>query len=230
MICFPVWALGIYHLPRILGELSVCELVPRMGIWSGALTHWCQVGSPFWLLFNCKLDFSGYWVTEIQSMSTIFLEQITSIHTAARSSNLACAYGPKHLLICKNIHCFSFTGKPSSWVPNWGDSGRLPIIFLPSFWYHTQHTQADGWLEYSIVTRLNQIGFIMPIYPILLDKELWQIFYFLGKLFGPSRRASWTCLPCTESTRPVRTWNPIRSNSMHLWFLIKECMACVEWG
>jgi alkylglycerol monooxygenase len=67
------------------------------------------------------------------------------------------------------------------------------------------------------------------INPIYLDKNYGQIFIIWDKLFG-TYQEELPEEPCMYGvTRPVRTWNPIRINFMHLWLLIRDAWHATKW-
>ena len=55
-----------------------------------------------------------------------------------------------------------------------------------------------------------------------MDKNLSQIFIFWDKLFGTFQQELDDVKPVYGVTRPVKTWNPIKINFVHLWLLIKD--------
>ena len=67
------------------------------------------------------------------------------------------------------------------------------------------------------------------INPIYLDKNLGQIFIFWDKLFGTFQEELAEEKPVYGITRPVRTWNPIKINFIHIWQLIKDAFHTKSW-
>jgi alkylglycerol monooxygenase len=78
-----------------------------------------------------------------------------------------------------------------------------------------------GFLEHIIVTPSHH-RVHHAINPIYLDKNYSQIFIIWDKLFGTFQEERDDVRPVYGVTRPVRTWNPIKINFMHLWLLIKD--------
>ena len=78
-----------------------------------------------------------------------------------------------------------------------------------------------GWLEKINVTPSHH-RVHHAINPEYLDKNYGQIFIFWDKWFGTYQEELPHIKPVYGITRPVRTWNPIKINFMHLWLLIKD--------
>ena len=55
-----------------------------------------------------------------------------------------------------------------------------------------------------------------------IDKNYGQIFIFWDKIFGTFQEELPDVKPVYGITRPVRTWNPIKINFMHMWLMIKD--------
>ena len=62
-----------------------------------------------------------------------------------------------------------------------------------------------------------------------LDKNLSQIFIIWDKLFGTFQEELDDVPPVYGVTRPVRTWNPIIINFVHLWQLITDAWRTNSW-
>jgi hypothetical protein len=83
-------------------------------------------------------------------------------------------------------------------------------------------------LEHIIVTPAHH-RVHHAINPIYLDKNYGQIFIFWDKLFGTFQEELGDVPAVYGVTRPVRTWNPIKINFMHLWLLIKDAWRASKW-
>ena len=55
-----------------------------------------------------------------------------------------------------------------------------------------------------------------------LDKNLAQIFIIWDKMFGTFMEEREDIPPVYGITRPMRTWNPIKINFVHMWLLITD--------
>src|SRR5205823_2912285 len=54
-------------------------------------------------------------------------------------------------------------------------------------------------------------------------------FIFWDKLFGTYQEELSNVRAVYGVTRPVRTWNPIKINFLHLWLLIKDAWYAESW-
>lgn len=190
-----------------------------------ALTH----VSASWLIFLIAfiaLDFSGYWVHRINHEYNIFWNNHI-IHHSSEEFNLACALRQSISSFVRIFTVFllpaAFLGVPTEVIAVVG-----PIHLFAQFWYHTQHIKRMGWLEYIIVTPAHH-RVHHAINPIYLDKNYGQIFIFWDKLFGTFQEELANVPAVYGVTRPVRTWNPIKINFMHLWFLVKDAWRASKW-
>jgi hypothetical protein len=103
-----------------------------------------------------------------------------------------------------------------------------PLHLFAQFWYHTQHINKMGWLEYIIVTPAHH-RVHHAINPEYLDKNYGQIFIFWDRMFGTFQEESPAIPAVYGVTRPVRTWNPIKINFMHLWLLMQDAWHTQSW-
>ena len=85
-----------------------------------------------------------------------------------------------------------------------------------------------GWLEYVIVTPAHH-RVHHAINPEYLDKNYGQIFIFWDRLFGTFQEERDDIPAVYGITRPVRTWNPIKINFLHLWSLIQDAWHAKSW-
>jgi hypothetical protein len=165
------------------------------------------------------LDFAGYWVHRISHEYNFFWNNHI-IHHSSEEFNLACALRQSVSVVVKVFAFFlipaAFLGVPSEVI-----AIVAPLHLFAQFWYHTQHIGRMGFLEKIIVTPSHH-RVHHAINPIYLDKNYSQIFIFWDKLFGTFQEEL-PSVPCVYGvTRPVRTWNPIKINFMHVWLLIKD--------
>jgi alkylglycerol monooxygenase len=96
-----------------------------------------------------------------------------------------------------------------------------PIQFFAQFWYHTRYINRMGFLEKIIVTPSHH-RVHHAFNNEYLDKNLGQIFIIWDKMFGTFMEERADIPPVYGITRPMRTWNPIRINFIHMWLLIKD--------
>jgi sterol desaturase/sphingolipid hydroxylase (fatty acid hydroxylase superfamily) len=216
---------GITNVTKDVLGLSVAIISYGWIVDQVALTH---VGAS-WLTFLIAfiaLDFSGYWVHRINHEYNIFWNNHI-IHHSSEEFNLACALRQS---ISSFVRIFTVFLLPAALlgVPTEVIAVVGPIHLFAQFWYHTQHIRRMGWLEYIIVTPAHH-RVHHAINPIYLDKNYGQIFIFWDKLFGTFQEELADVPAVYGVTRPVRTWNPIKINFMHLWFLIKDAWRASKW-
>lgn len=96
-----------------------------------------------------------------------------------------------------------------------------PIQFFAQFWYHTRYINRMGILEKILVTPSHH-RVHHAFNKEYLDKNLAQIFIIWDKMFGTFMEERADIPPVYGITRPMRTWNPIRINFIHMWLLITD--------
>ncbi len=85
-----------------------------------------------------------------------------------------------------------------------------------------------GWLEHIIVTPSHH-RVHHAINPEYIDRNFSQIFIIWDKLFGTFQPELENVAPVYGVTRPVRTWNPVKINFLHLWLLMKDAWHAKKW-
>ena len=172
------------------------------------------------------LDFSGYWVHRISHEYNIFWNSHI-VHHSSEEFNLACALRQS---ISSFVRLFTIFLLPAALlgVPPQVIGTIAPLHLFAQFWYHTRHIGKMGFLEKIIVTPSHH-RVHHAINPVYLDKNFGQIFIIWDKWFG-TYQEELSDEPCVYGvTRPVRTWNPIRINFMHLWLLIRDAWYTSGW-
>ncbi|KYP14977.1 MAG: sterol desaturase [Flavihumibacter sp. CACIAM 22H1] len=179
-----------------------------------------------YLIAFMALDFSGYWVHRISHEYNFFWNNHI-IHHSSEEFNLACALRQSISSVVKLFTVFlipaALFGVPENVV-----AIVAPLHLFAQFWYHTQHINKMGWLEKIIVTPSHH-RVHHALNPEYLDKNYGQIFIFWDKLFGTYQEELKTVPPVYGITRPVKTWNPIRINFMHLWLLLQDAWRANDW-
>lgn len=165
------------------------------------------------------LDLTGYLVHRIDHEFNFFWNAHI-IHHSSEDFNLACALRQS---ISTFVRLFTIFLLPAAilGVPTEVIAVVAPLHLFAQFWYHTQHINRMGWLEKIIVTPSHH-RVHHAINPEYLDKNYGQIFIFWDKWFGTYQEELPNVKPVYGITRPVRTWNPIKINFMHLWLLIQD--------
>ena len=183
-------------------------------------------GWPTYVVAFVALDFAGYWVHRIAHSYNLFWNNHI-VHHSSEEFNLACALRQSISSIIKVFAIFllpaAFIGVPPAVIAT-----IAPLHLFAQFWYHTQHINKMGWLEHVIVTPSHH-RVHHAINPGYLDKNFGQIFIIWDRLFG-TFQAELPETPCVYGvTRPVRTWNPIKINFMHLYLLIRDAWHASRW-
>jgi sterol desaturase/sphingolipid hydroxylase (fatty acid hydroxylase superfamily) len=200
--------------------LSYRWLVDRVAVY--------QVEDTFltYLTAFVALDFSGYWTHRLEHEINFFWNK-HAIHHSSEEFNLACALRQS---ISSFVNLFTIFLLPAALlgVPPQVIGVVAPLHLFAQFWYHTRHIGKMGFLEHIIVTPSHH-RVHHAINPEYLDKNHGQIFIFWDKLFGTFQKELPDVPPVYGITRPVRTWNPIRINFMHMWLLIKDAWRASNW-
>ncbi|WP_026763179.1 sterol desaturase family protein [Sediminibacterium salmoneum] len=195
------------------------------------VSHWAifQIESSVWLYIIAflALDLTGYLVHRIDHEFNFFWNAHI-IHHSSEDFNLACALRQS---ISTFVRLFTIFLLPAALlgVPTQIIAVVAPLHLFAQFWYHTQHIDRMGWLEKIIVTPSHH-RVHHAINPEYLDKNYGQIFIFWDKWFGTFQEELPNVKPVYGITRPVRTWNPIKINFMHLWLLIKDAWHAQNWS
>ena len=182
-----------------------------------------------WLLYVIAflaLDFAGYWVHRL-AHSVNFFWNNHIVHHSSEEFNLACALRQS---ISVYFRIFAFLLIPAAifGVPQQVIAVVGPLHLFAQFWYHTRHIGRMGVLEYIIVTPAHH-RVHHAINPEYLDKNYGQIFIFWDRMFGTFQDERADIPAVYGVTRPVRTWNPIKINFMHMWLLIKDAWHTKNW-
>jgi sterol desaturase/sphingolipid hydroxylase (fatty acid hydroxylase superfamily) len=182
-----------------------------------------------WLLYVIAflaLDFSGYWVHRLAHSVNFFWNNHV-VHHSSEEYNLACALR-QSISVYFRIYAFLLIPAALLGVPQKVIAVVAPLHLFAQFWYHTRHINKMGWLEYIIVTPSHH-RVHHAINPEYLDKNFGQIFIFWDRWFGTYQEELASVPAVYGVTRPVRTWNPIKINFMHMWLLIKDAWRTKNW-
>ncbi len=182
-----------------------------------------------WLLYIIAflaLDFAGYWVHRLAHTVNFFWNNHI-VHHSSEEFNLACALR-QSISVYFRIYAFLLIPAAIFGVPQQVIAVVAPLHLFAQFWYHTRHINKMGWLEYVIVTPAHH-RVHHAINPEYLDKNYGQIFIFWDRMFGTFQEERAEIPAVYGVTRPVRTWNPIKINFMHLWLLAKDAWHTKSW-
>ena len=190
-----------------------------------AITH-VQSSIAVYVIAFFALDFAGYWVHRLQHVTNFFWNGHI-VHHSSEEFNLACALRQSISAIVKTFAIFLLPAALLG-VPGQVIGVVAPLHLFAQFWYHTQHINKMGFLEKIIVTPSHH-RVHHAINPEYIDKNYGQIFIFWDKLFGSFQEELKDVKPVYGITRPVRTWNPIKINFLHVWLLIKDAWRTKNW-
>jgi alkylglycerol monooxygenase len=190
-----------------------------------AITHVASGWLTYFIAFMA-LDFAGYWVHRFNHEIN-FMWNNHIIHHSSEEFNLACALRQSISTIIKLFAIFLLPAAILG-VPPQVIAIVAPLHLFAQFWYHTQHIGRMGFLEKIIVTPSHH-RVHHAINKEYLDKNYGQIFIFWDKWFGTFQEELDNVPPVYGVTRPVRTWNPIKINFMHMWLLMKDAWRAQNW-
>lgn len=183
-----------------------------------AIVH-IQSSLLLYIIAFISLDLAGYLVHRIDHEYNFFWNSHI-IHHSSEDFNLACALRQNISIFVRVFTIFllpaALLGVPGNVI-----AVVAPLHLFAQFWYHTAHIGRMGFLEKIIVTPSHH-RVHHAINREYIDKNYGQIFIFWDKWFGTFQEELPEVKPVYGITRPVRTWNPIRINFMHLWLLIKD--------
>ncbi len=164
-------------------------------------------------------DFAGYWSHRFNHKVNLFWNRHI-IHHSSEEFNLACALR-QNVSAIVGIYFFLYIPMALVGIPAEVVALVAPIHFFAQFWYHTRLINKMGFLEHIIVTPSHH-RVHHAINDQYLDKNFSEIFIVWDKLFGSFQKELTDEPPIYGVKKPVRTWNPLLINFMHLWGLIKD--------
>lgn len=172
------------------------------------------------------IDFQGYWVHRCCHEINFFWNYHI-IHHSSEEFNLSCALRQS---ISNFINFFTFLLIPAALlgVPANVIAIMAPLQLFLQYWYHTQLINKMGFLENIIVTPSHH-RVHHAINKEYMDKNMSQIFIIWDKLFGTFQKELDDVKPVYGVTRPVKTWNPVKINFLHLWLMIKDAWRTESW-
>ena len=172
------------------------------------------------------LDFAGYWIHRRCHSGNYFWNRHI-IHHSSEEFNLGCALR-QSISSFVAITVFFLLPIAILGVPGEVVAIVAPLHLFAQYWYHTRLINRLGILEYILVTPSHH-RVHHAINKEYLDKNLSQIFIIWDKLFGTFQEELVDVPPVYGVTRPVRTWNPIIINFVHLWQLITDAWRTNSW-
>ena len=194
------------------------------------VSHWTiyKIESTIWVyvIAFVALDLMGYIVHRMSHAINFFWNK-HAIHHSSEEFNLACALRQS---ISSFVSLFTVFLLPAALL---GVDSKVIAVIAPlhlfaQFWYHTVYIGKMGILEHIIVTPSHH-RVHHAINAEYLDKNHGQIFIIWDKLFGTFQAELAHVPPVYGITRPASTWNPIKINFQHLWFLTKDAFHTQNW-
>ncbi|HJV18826.1 MAG TPA: sterol desaturase family protein [Sediminibacterium sp.] len=209
---------GITNSTKDVLGLSIVVVSYEWMVTHLAIYH-VQASVAAYIIAFLALDLTGYLVHRIDHEINFFWNAHL-IHHSSEDYNLACALRQS---ISTFFRLFTIFLLPAALlgVPAQVIAVVAPLHLFAQFWYHTQHISKMGWLEKIIVTPSHH-RVHHAINPEYLDKNYGQIFIFWDKWFGTYQEELSDVKAVYGITRPVRTWNPIKINFIHIWLMIKD--------
>ena len=168
-------------------------------------------------------DFATYWSHRLSHEVNFFWNKHL-VHHASEEYNLAVALRQPFSEFVSLFFLFMF---PAALVGVSAEAVAVlfPIHFLLQVWIHTPHIGKLGILEYVIVTP-SQHRVHHALNEIYLDKNLSGVLCIWDRIFGTFQEELEEEPPVYGCKRPLRTWNPIRHNFRHLWFMLNDAWHC----
>lgn len=187
-----------------------------------------DIQSTVWLyvLAFIGLDFAGYWSHRFDHVINLFWNRHI-IHHSSEEFNLSCALRQSISAIVV-IYFFLYIPMAIMGIPAQVIAIVAPLHLFAQFWYHTRLINRMGWLEYIIVTPSHH-RVHHAINPEYIDKNFAQIFIVWDRWFGTFQEERPDIPPVYGVKKPVRTWNPILINFMHLGSLVKDAWRTRSW-
>jgi alkylglycerol monooxygenase len=216
---------GVTNVTKDVLGLSIAIISYQWLLDKIAIVH---IQSVFWtyLVAFIALDFAGYCIHRIQHVVNFFWNGHI-VHHSSEEFNLACALRQSISSIVKIFIVFLLPAALLG-VPGKVIAVVAPLHLFAQFWYHTQHIGKMGWLEKIIVTPSHH-RVHHAINKQYIDKNYGQIFIIWDKLFGTYQEELPGVKPVYGITRPVRTWNPIKINFVHVWLMMKDAWHAQSW-
>ena len=179
------------------------------------------------------IDFAYYWSHRWNHEINIMWNRHI-IHHSSEEYNLSCALRQTISGIIE-IYFFLYMPLAIIGIPPIIMNIVLPIHLFAQFWYHTRLIGKMGFLEKIIVTPSHH-RVHHAINPEYLDKNYSSIFILWDKWFGTFQKELKEVTPVYGVKKPVKTWNPLLINFMHLFQLFKDAYRtkslkakCIIW-
>ena len=171
-------------------------------------------------------DFAYYWSHRFNHRINIMWNRHI-IHHSSEEYNLACALRQSISGITE-VYFFLYIPLALVGVPPKVMSIILPIHLFAQFWYHTRLINKMGILEYILVTPSHH-RVHHAINNEYIDKNYASIFIIWDKMFGTFQKELDSVPAVYGVKKPVKTWNPIIINFLHLFQILKDSIRTKKW-
>ncbi|MCI5082597.1 MAG: sterol desaturase family protein [Saprospiraceae bacterium] len=187
-----------------------------------------DIKSSLWLyiLAFIGIDFASYWSHRFNHVVNVFWNRHI-VHHSSEEFNLACALRQSISGIVE-VYFFLYIPMAILGIPTEVVAIVAPLHLFAQFWYHTRLIGKMGFLEHIIVTPSHH-RVHHAINKEYIDKNLAAIFIVWDKMFGTFQEELEDVPPVYGTLKPVKTWNPVVINFMHLWQLIKDAWRAESW-
>jgi len=171
------------------------------------------------------IDFAFYWSHRWNHEINIMWNRHI-IHHSSEEFNLSCALRQTISGITQ-VYFFLYIPLAIIGIPPIIMNIVLPIHLFAQFWYHTRLIDKMGFLEKIIVTPSHH-RVHHAINPEYIDKNYASIFILWDKWFGTFQEELEEVNPVYGVKKPVKTWNPLLINFMHVFQLIKDAYRTAD--
>lgn len=187
-----------------------------------------NINSSFWLyvLAFVGTDFAYYWNHRWNHEINLMWNRHI-IHHSSEEFNLSCALRQSISGIIQ-VYFFLYIPLAIIGIPSQVMNIILPVHLFAQFWYHTRLIGKMGFLEKIIVTPSHH-RVHHAINDEYLDKNYASIFIIWDKLFGTFQEELENVPAVYGVKKPVKTWNPLLINFMHLVLLFKDAYRTQNW-
>jgi sterol desaturase/sphingolipid hydroxylase (fatty acid hydroxylase superfamily) len=172
-------------------------------------------------------DFAYYWTHRWNHEINLMWNRHI-IHHSSEEYNLACALRQSISGIFQ-VYFFLYIPLAIIGIPSEVMNLVLPLHLFAQFWYHTRLINKMGFLEKILVTPSHH-RVHHAINDEYLDKNYASIFIFWDKIFGTFQPEIDTVTAVYGVKKPVKTWNPLLINFMHLFQLFKDSFRTKKWN
>ncbi len=178
-----------------------------------------KVNAWVYFLAFIGMDFASYWSHRFNHTINVMWNRHI-VHHSSEEFNLSCALR-QEISALVGVYFFLLIPMALIGIPANVVAIVAPIHLFAQFWYHTRLIHKMGILEHIIVTPSHH-RVHHAINKEYIDKNYAAIFIVWDKWFGTFQEELEGVPAVYGTLKPVKTWNPIVINFLHLWQLIKD--------